>query len=249
MLSLTAGKLALGQAAWARKSFSHPCFKFIHNFQSYLTPSMSLCLQRPVIDRRGQNEDDLIRSLAEVIWGCRVQAGSREAKFYLEFYDARTGVLDLGIFHPKSHNDIVSLINVIKNNRHQTLAELSLLLIGAASKLPWLKSTNDTATKKVIGFGASLWLMIDTKGWQDGDSLQAFVHRQFPASSHTQVATPDSTDLLFNGRMLHQIGGMEIIWTSNLREHLRLSEDAIFLFRHASYLSGSQAAQERYFIT
>lgn len=82
---------------------------------------------------------------------------------YLQYYNARTGVLDLGIFSPRTHSDIVALVNIIKDGRDKTLAELGRGLVAGAAKLPWLKAAEAFAAKRVVEFGAALWPMLDTK--------------------------------------------------------------------------------------
>jgi hypothetical protein len=72
--------------------------------------------------------------------------------------------------------------------------------------------------------------------WRYG-SLLEFVHDYFscpPALGHERIKFEKS----FNALNLQRIAGIEIWWTDNLADHLRMMDDdrAIAVFRHASFL-------------
>jgi hypothetical protein len=72
--------------------------------------------------------------------------------------------------------------------------------------------------------------------WSHGTLLE-FVHDYFscpPALGHERIKLEKS----FNALNLQRIAGIEIWWTDNLADHLRMMDDdrAIAVFRHASFL-------------
>jgi hypothetical protein len=74
-----------------------------------------------------------------------------------------------------------------------------------------------------------------------GASLQEFVAHFFgegPVLGHEKV----KLDKIFIARNLSRIAGVEILWTDNLVDHLRLTDDdtKVHVFHHASFLEFQQ---------
>ncbi|KAF2499047.1 hypothetical protein BU16DRAFT_261029 [Lophium mytilinum] len=72
--------------------------------------------------------------------------------------------------------------------------------------------------------------------WDKG-TLKDFVYSHFsspPAHTHEGV----KLEKIFNGRNLRRIAGIEIVWTNNLADHLRMTDDdtKVTIFHHASFL-------------
>lgn len=72
--------------------------------------------------------------------------------------------------------------------------------------------------------------------WDKG-ILKDFVHSYFnvpPVHTHERV----KLEKTFNGRNLGRIAGIEIVWTNNLADHLRMTDDdtKVAVFHHASFL-------------
>jgi hypothetical protein len=103
-----------------------------------------------------------------------------------------------------------------------------------------------------IDLAASLLLMIDFGSLQygfsgrkqlvwDRSSLKEFVHDHFSISltlGHGRV----KLEKMFNARNLGQIAGIEIVWTNNLADHLRMIDEdkKLYIFHHASFLEYQQ---------
>ncbi|KAK2616510.1 hypothetical protein QQS21_000553 [Conoideocrella luteorostrata] len=76
--------------------------------------------------------------------------------------------------------------------------------------------------------------------WTEG-SLGDFIRERFehkPELQHDNI----KLEKIFNGRNLGKIAGIEILWTTNLTDHLRLMKDdkAVAIFHHASFLKRQQ---------
>jgi hypothetical protein len=76
--------------------------------------------------------------------------------------------------------------------------------------------------------------------WVTG-SLKELVTERFeskPVLGHSKV----KLEKIFNANNLGKIAGIEVIWTTNLADHLRLMKDdqAVAVFHHASFLKRQQ---------
>jgi hypothetical protein len=78
--------------------------------------------------------------------------------------------------------------------------------------------------------------------WSGQQTLRQAVERHFQPDKALQ---PDNPRLgaLFTARNLTHIGGMKIKWTSNIVDHLLLSDDdqTVFIFHHAGFLRYQQS--------
>lgn len=204
---------------------------------------MADILSQPVIDRRGQDRHLLTKSLTAQIWSYQLASQPREAGLYLDHYDAKINVLDLGRVCPATHLDVIHIVEFVKQNREQNFGECQAkLLSDTMLSSSWLKVVSLDAAAHAIRFGASLWLFTETADWKNSESLCDFMERKAGTLCTRSAQVPTDSVLRFNARMLNRIAGMELIWTSNTMDHLRLDlEDPeapqLFLFRHASFLS------------
>jgi hypothetical protein len=77
--------------------------------------------------------------------------------------------------------------------------------------------------------------------WSGQQTLRQAVERHFQPEKQLQ---PDFLRLgrLFTARNLSHVGGMKVKWTSNIVDHLLLSDDdqTVFIFHHAGFLRYQQ---------
>ncbi|KAH7371816.1 hypothetical protein BKA64DRAFT_689570 [Cadophora sp. MPI-SDFR-AT-0126] len=75
--------------------------------------------------------------------------------------------------------------------------------------------------------------------WKDG-ALSEFVQREF--SVQNSMKEPVKLERIFNARNLEGIAGVEVRWTSNLADHLRMRDDdkAVEIFHYATFLKLQQ---------
>jgi hypothetical protein len=85
--------------------------------------------------------------------------------------------------------------------------------------------------------------------WSQG-SLRDFIHQRFP-SKHTLHHEKTKLEKIFNARGISRIAGMQILWTNNLADHLRLMNDdkGVAIFHHASFLQRQQRYSSNYLPT
>ncbi|KAL6408767.1 uncharacterized protein AUP68_07713 [Ilyonectria robusta] len=141
----------------------------------------------------------------------------------------------------KTHQDIMRIVQLFKDNR--THDEI-LLLTGTSSA--------DSQRDYSIDLAARLYLMIEFGNlpyvysgckqleWTQG-SLRDFIVERFEKKqelSHDNI----KLEKVFNARNLRKIGGVEVAWTANLADHLRLMKDnkVVAIFHHASFLRRQQ---------
>ena len=189
-------------------------------------------------DRRGQNSKSLQASLVDKIWGLSASVKAKDARIYLDHYNAFSTSIDTSALSFQSHVAALEVIEYIKNGRAKSLRNLKAEI--AAADPAWLAINSDEAIQKAIDFAVPLWLMVRTQSWKEDDSLCKFVKDLFPDTSapDPQQAKTVDEDLSFNAHSLYKIGGVDLVWTSQLNDHLLLNPKTseLFLFKHASFL-------------
>jgi hypothetical protein len=140
----------------------------------------------------------------------------------------------------ETHRDIMDITHLLQQplSRKEVRKRMS----------DFLKSADKDQHQNSINLAARLLLMIRVGNvpheclggrqieWKTG-SLLEFVHDSFapsPARGHHQI----KLEKTFNALNLQRIAGIEIWWTDNLVDHLRMMDDdkAVFIFYHASFL-------------
>jgi hypothetical protein len=154
----------------------------------------------------------------------------------------------------KTHRDLVDIIIVIKHP-DTTRASLKEQL---QTRLPApLEAGAEDALSGVIDLAAGILSMTyvgsfqqiigpsrTTLQWKDEEGLKSLLSREFYVVSPMgpRVLGPVKLERLFTARNLERIAGMEITWTSNLADHLRLLDDdrRVVIFHHAHFLNNIQ---------
>src|SRR5947209_18152894 len=74
-------------------------------------------LELPFLDRRGQNPKCLQSSLVDKIWGLPASINAKDARIYLDHYNAFSTSIDTSALSFQSHVDALDVIEYIKNRR------------------------------------------------------------------------------------------------------------------------------------
>lgn len=87
-----------------------------------------------------------------------------------------------------------------------------------------------------INFAVRVWLVLNVGAekvgiypgksqvvWLDSESLKELVCRCFPINEPDESISDCRIPYYFNAYSLERIGGLEIVWTDHLPDHLRLS--------------------------
>ncbi|QKD52281.2 uncharacterized protein FOBCDRAFT_291101 [Fusarium oxysporum Fo47] len=144
----------------------------------------------------------------------------------------------------RSHRDVVDCIRKLKSGmlRHDIKEELR-------EKLTALHDNEDEMLDNSIDLAASLLLMISFCSfaygfsgrshlrWSHG-SLESFVSTYFDPGAAQLAKENVKMEKIFTARNLCRIAGLDIVWTDNLVDHLRLTDDdrRVHVFHHASFL-------------
>ncbi|EKJ68501.1 hypothetical protein FPSE_11509 [Fusarium pseudograminearum CS3096] len=148
----------------------------------------------------------------------------------------------------RSHRDVVDCVHKLKSGmlRHGIKEELR-------EKLTAPHDNEDEMLDNSIDLAASLLLMMSFCSfaygfsgrshlrWSHG-SLESFVAAYFdPGAAHLAKENV-KMEKIFTARNLCRIAGLDIVWTDNLVDHLRLTDDdrRVHIFHHASFLHVQQ---------
>lgn len=154
-----------------------------------------------------------------------------------------------------THQDVVNIIDQLRDlalTREQIEEELK----ARVSHLP--SPTSEEIYGEAIDLCVRLWLMLDVGN--NGKAINSFVpgQKRLPwcqgrikdvlALQFTpQISSQERVKMgkIFNARNLERIAGLQIVWTSNLADHLRLTADdtRIAIFHHASFLNAHKDSQ------
>lgn len=151
----------------------------------------------------------------------------------------------------KKHADIIDIIQKLRHSnatRQQEIADLRSKL-----RLQSL-SNSDELISQAIDLAIRIWLMVDVGEvagslvpgqtplvWANG-TLKGFIENQFGSPIPAPKTIRVKLDKVFTARNLECIAGLQIIWTDNLSDHLRLTADTvaddrcIAIFHHISVL-------------
>lgn len=143
----------------------------------------------------------------------------------------------------RTHRDIVKTSEKFKNgvSREDIIQVLTATLPTHRQASDMEKLANET-----VNLAARLVLMMEFGElkygftgrqqlvWTSG-SLSDFLTRSFQPSSRPKEV---NLEKIFNAQNLDRIAGIEIEWTSNMMDHLRLMDDdrRVAIFHHASFL-------------
>jgi hypothetical protein len=193
------------------------------------------------LDRKDENRPALARTLANELWDLELTAHSREAGLCLQYYDSLSATLDFALYAPRTHRNVLDVVKHLHGGLTKPLELLATELKDPIRSVLKTGMSGPESTEYALRFAASLWLFMDTSEWMKQESLNAFVSRSVPMPSQVPGAAPPTGRLHVNARSLVQIAGIEIVWTSNVADHLRLDlvnprTPQLFCFRHGCFL-------------
>lgn len=172
--------------------------------------------------------------LAEV-WGLKLTDSIHLPLSYVRFYQECTRNLDRSVLSFSSRQDVLSVLSAIKELNQFPVSQMKNELEGR--QLPWIVGTNqEDAIETGIDFFVQLWLMVDLAAdilSEQDLTIKEMIARALP--SPTTTGGTLSSNL--KEKNLVRIGGMEVIYTSYLNEHLELVEGPkVKVFIHCSLL-------------
>ncbi|KAF5702331.1 hypothetical protein FGLOB1_9670 [Fusarium globosum] len=189
------------------------------------------------------------QAIAAALWDTPRSEVESDLKFYFKYYIKQCELIALhegGSRTPlATHADIMKIVQLLRASRTREEIHQQLLL---SCGLP----DSDVCCSHSIDLAARILLMVEFGNlpfaysgsrqieWAKG-SLKHWVTERFeskPVLGHSKV----KLEKIFNANNLGKIAGIEVVWTNNLADHLRLLKDdqAVAVFHHASFLKRQQ---------
>jgi hypothetical protein len=144
----------------------------------------------------------------------------------------------------RTHRDIINIVQLFRE-KMATREDIKLILKGRVHEPE--RDDIEEEISNLIDLAVRLWLMVNVGDfrrilmpgrsfqWTEG-CLRDFMMLKF---SQQKVLTEHvKLEKLFNAYNLRRIAGIEIVWTSNLSDHLRMQDDdtRVAVFHHAFFL-------------
>jgi hypothetical protein len=187
--------------------------------------------------------------IASKLWGHQdavSKVGGGELDIYFSYYLRQSHFFDPGTdTYVATHQDIVDVACLLlRNLKREEIKEFLQTRSGIGHT-----THADQKLENSIDLTARLLVMLEIGqppdsfspykplSWEPGRSLREFIRVTFEprnALLHERVKLQG----VFSGQNLVRIGGMKIVWTDNLADHLRtLDQDTeIAIFHHVSFL-------------
>ena len=143
----------------------------------------------------------------------------------------------------RTHQDLLDVVTALERGESRENIQMDL-----RKKLTKTHDNEDELVDRSIDLAAGLWLMVDFGNTQYGFCGRRQLQWSGQSFKDCLASGFDSTPWLghkgvklqrvFNAMNLDRIAGVEILPTSNLLDHLRLTDDdtKLYVFHHASVL-------------
>ncbi|KAH0543168.1 hypothetical protein FGG08_002513 [Glutinoglossum americanum] len=150
-----------------------------------------------------------------------------------------------------THRDLTVVVSHLRHDENTKPAIYDKLK--ALPHLQVISDGRDQLIKDIVTLATHLWLMTNVGSmgssiaigqntsscptfWRDDERLKDFINRKLP--ENTAVSGVTQLPKSFNAANIEQIAGITIFWTSDLADHLSMTEDytKVAIFHHASFL-------------
>jgi len=149
----------------------------------------------------------------------------------------------------RTHADIIDCVSMLRSGMLRDDIKSAL-----HSRLSSQHTNEDEMLDNSIDLAASLLLMANFGSYSYGfsgqssvcwnkGSLQEFLQRYF--EPERKLANENvKLEKIFKASNLDRIAGLEIVWTDNLADHLRMTDDdkRVHIFHHASFLEAQRTS-------
>ncbi|KAK8044207.1 hypothetical protein PG993_004231 [Apiospora rasikravindrae] len=196
-----------------------------------------------------------VSDLKKWLWGstsCNPLNPKADSQPYFDFYSSKCleYLTDGGrnVFQ-RTHADVVNISDRILrgDSREDILAYVTSFEAGCQTSYSRCYAEHSVdlcatlLTMTDVGECTFKLSMQDFVAWTTGPLRNALTSHFVPTKS--LGARDVKLDGVFTAPNLTRIGGIRILWTSNLANHLRLTEDdtAVFIYHHASFLKMYQS--------
>lgn len=187
-----------------------------------------------------KREDEALREIFAGVWNLNVEQDVSRPTAYLEHYkQVRTfGNAKSSHLRSASRKEIIEFLAVIKSYHGQSIRVVKDQL-RASPPAAIAQHNNDATITKAIEISIRLWLMVEPPSITD-DTLTI---KEIVAQSFKEPRVPAGAKLIeelshdFSARSLLRKGGIDVVWTSCLCDHLLMDgERQLKVFHYASLL-------------
>ena len=216
-------------------------------------------LRRPQRRLRGYRKKDNIArkgvsDLFDRIWGLDIGSDVSESAPYLQHYELVHTMIDGSFISFPDRQSVMDLLDKVKLFHYLPLRQIKENL--KATNPTWMVAQDsDKAASRAVEFCVQLWLMVQPSPGMHLEGLRT-VKEIVTQSLETISTTPPfpmktsprerlSPD--FKAKNLIRIGGIDVIWTSFLSEHLQIVRgNQLKVFGHVSLLRKYAKSSEGY---
>ncbi|OAA73485.1 hypothetical protein ISF_00386 [Cordyceps fumosorosea ARSEF 2679] len=145
----------------------------------------------------------------------------------------------------RTHQDVIECTRMLRDGHDREAVKEYI-----RSKLTTLHMNEDEIVENSIDLAASVLLMMNfcsyssgyssrrALNWNNSSSLQALLQDYFHDGSGAETRENIRLEKIFTAHNLTRIAGLDVIWTDNMLDHLRLTDDdrRVHIFHHASFL-------------
>ncbi|KAJ3496222.1 hypothetical protein NLG97_g2815 [Lecanicillium saksenae] len=152
----------------------------------------------------------------------------------------------------RTHQDVADCVRMLRSGQERRVVKDQL-----RGKLTAPHENEDEILDNSIDLAASVLLMMNFcsysygfsgrrwLNWNNGNSLHTLLREFF--YDHCAEVRKDNAKLekVFTAHNLTRIAGLEVVWTDNMLDHLRLTDDdqRVHIFHHASFLEVQKQSQ------
>ncbi|KAH7397960.1 hypothetical protein BKA64DRAFT_53869 [Cadophora sp. MPI-SDFR-AT-0126] len=161
----------------------------------------------------------------------------------------------------KTHRDVVMLVHLLRLANIGAPSTKGEIVAALRTVIPLADPlASDDVLSDAVDFGARLMLMMDIRADRRGNhvinqvpiqwgdcTLRIVIHSQFNTTK--ELSTPVRLERIFTAASLEHIANIKIVWTDNLADHLRMSEDdtQVAVYSHAQFLKLDQYHDQKFF--
>lgn len=224
--------------------------------QRSVTPSTNPEQNLPSQTLLDNTNENTKRQIAQQFFGISADSGNLASlKLYFDFYNKELRRLRVGIkplvasLDTKTHRDLMHIRSIIFSLRTEARS-----VVRARLRLH-LTTDDDLSLDRIADLTIRLWLMINVRDdslsmslwrpqqsarWDEPDSMDTFIARQFPTSSTKPELKQSRLEVTFTVAYMVRTCKLQVRWTDDLVNHLRLDRKPgskeLSIFPHKAFL-------------
>lgn len=182
--------------------------------------------------------EEILQSVWDITWSSQEQDVPPTA--YIDFWEQCVQDVDDPDLMLDERSTVRQLVRFTRKNLSDTPQQLC---DNIQAQYPiWSSSQvviDDDQAWEALRFSVKLWAHIETTDasvWRSsGQTLAELITTSMPKPSTAHNS--HRLDRNFSAHQLSKAGGLQLRWTDNICDHLKLSEGTVLVFRHSSWLA------------